>query len=167
MEDNFVDDDLVSMWTAGGRSVAELQGIVRGIAEQAFIEAMRPTPEQVARWKATGQGQRGLAAHIAGTSGKVLNVRTVERLWRLYTGQKQTRRAQPVEDFKARQSDGMTCRHCGSTAGPFHVDHVAALGLGGEHEEGNFQILCKRCNLRKGKKIDLHSGFIRFADAQV
>jgi 5-methylcytosine-specific restriction endonuclease McrA len=43
-----------------------------------------------------------------------------------------------------------SCRH--SLLGVFHVDHIVAIAKGGRHEESNLQLLCPRCNLRKGAK---------------
>lgn len=34
----------------------------------------------------------------------------------------------------------------------FHLDHIVALASGGLHEVTNLQLLCPRCNAKKGKK---------------
>lgn len=33
-----------------------------------------------------------------------------------------------------------------------HLDHIIPLVAGGMHEDGNLQLLCKKCNLSKGRK---------------
>lgn len=48
--------------------------------------------------------------------------------------------------------DGARCRYCGSTEGPFHVDHVVPFSKGGSDEPGNLVIACMACNLSKGAK---------------
>lgn len=34
----------------------------------------------------------------------------------------------------------------------YHIDHIVPLALEGKHEDGNIQLLCPPCNMRKGKK---------------
>jgi hypothetical protein len=34
----------------------------------------------------------------------------------------------------------------------YHVDHIVSLARGGRNDDGNIQLLCPRCNLRKGSK---------------
>lgn len=46
-----------------------------------------------------------------------------------------------------------TCRVCRqSLTEGFHIDHKVALARGGTHTSENLQLLCPRCNLRKGAK---------------
>lgn len=37
----------------------------------------------------------------------------------------------------------------------FHLDHIVALSRGGLHSEGNLQLLCPTCNLKKSNKDPL------------
>jgi 5-methylcytosine-specific restriction endonuclease McrA len=49
------------------------------------------------------------------------------------------------------EAQGWRCRGCGgSVRWGYHVDHVEALARGGRHVLDNLQLLCPRCNLRKG-----------------
>jgi len=41
---------------------------------------------------------------------------------------------------------------CVKLVAGYHVDHVVALAAGGKHEDGNIQLLCATCNVRKGAK---------------
>ena len=41
------------------------------------------------------------------------------------------------------------CAKCGDTDGPFEVDHKVPVALGGDNDEGNLWLLCKRCHLVK------------------
>lgn len=34
----------------------------------------------------------------------------------------------------------------------YHLDHILPLALGGLHDDSNLQLLCAKCNLRKGAK---------------
>lgn len=60
--------------------------------------------------------------------------------------------AKDVEALALRQ--GKRCRGCGrhlSVTG-YHVDHIRPIAKGGLNVAGNLQLLCPRCNLRKGSK---------------
>lgn len=48
--------------------------------------------------------------------------------------------------------DNYTCRYCGSTAGPFHCDHVIPVSRGGSNEMKNLATACAACNLSKHDK---------------
>ena len=50
------------------------------------------------------------------------------------------------------------CVNCGSTE-TLEVDHIIPLSRGGKHNEDNFQILCKTCNLKKGRGVDYEKYF--------
>jgi hypothetical protein len=43
------------------------------------------------------------------------------------------------------------CVECGSTE-DLEIDHIVPFSLGGRTELENLQLLCKKCNLKKGKK---------------
>lgn len=44
-----------------------------------------------------------------------------------------------------------SCLCCGSTDN-LSLDHVISIARGGSHSMGNFQLLCMKCNQRKGAK---------------
>lgn len=48
--------------------------------------------------------------------------------------------------------DGAKCSYCGTLSGPFHIDHVIAVALGGSDDPTNLVVACKPCNLSKGAK---------------
>ena len=50
------------------------------------------------------------------------------------------------------QRDGGRCRNCGSGS-DLHFDHVIPRSWGGSSTAGNVQLLCRRCNLRKGASL--------------
>ncbi len=50
------------------------------------------------------------------------------------------------------QRDGGRCRHCGARS-QLHFDHVIPRSWGGASTVDNVQILCRRCNLRKGASL--------------
>ena len=50
------------------------------------------------------------------------------------------------------------CINCGSI-NRLEVDHIIPLSRGGRHDEDNMQILCKTCNLKKGKGINFKQFF--------
>ena len=47
--------------------------------------------------------------------------------------------------------DGRRCAYCGIDEGEMHIDHILPRVNGGDHSLENLQVLCKSCNLRKGK----------------
>lgn len=45
------------------------------------------------------------------------------------------------------------CVYCNiDISNNFHLDHIMPLALGGLHTDENIQLLCPRCNLKKGSK---------------
>lgn len=48
--------------------------------------------------------------------------------------------------------DGEVCAYCGSTEGPFHVDHINPLSRGGDNDLSNLCVACAPCNMSKGAK---------------
>jgi len=42
------------------------------------------------------------------------------------------------------------CRYCGAKSGPWEVDHVVAVSIGGTNRLGNLVLSCVECNQRKG-----------------
>ena len=50
---------------------------------------------------------------------------------------------------------GRVCKKCKSKVNDdFHVDHIKPFCLGGKTTLENGQILCPKCNLKKGGKIE-------------
>ena len=60
----------------------------------------------------------------------------------------------PVVRKRILERDSNACRKCQSTEN-LHIDHIIPLCRGGFEDESNMQILCRKCNLSKGKSIDL------------
>jgi 5-methylcytosine-specific restriction endonuclease McrA len=50
------------------------------------------------------------------------------------------------------QKQGMRCIYCRNKLKHFHIDHILPLALGGANDKTNIQLLCPRCNRRKGAK---------------
>lgn len=50
------------------------------------------------------------------------------------------------------QRDGGKCRNCGSRY-DLHFDHIIPRSWGGASTVENVQLLCLRCNLRKGASL--------------
>ena len=54
------------------------------------------------------------------------------------------------------ERDNYTCQICGKYMPDevgLHVDHVIPIKRGGKSVESNLQVLCDKCNLRKGKRM--------------
>ncbi len=53
-----------------------------------------------------------------------------------------------IQSFKTKKK--IRCYYCGNSInGTFHIDHVKALALGGEHSIDNICVSCQECNLTK------------------
>lgn len=51
------------------------------------------------------------------------------------------------------ERDGEICRYCGSTDGPWHIDHVVPLSKGGKSTLDNLVVACGPCNQSKGDRL--------------
>lgn len=51
------------------------------------------------------------------------------------------------------ERDRYTCRYCGSTTPPFHLDHVYPVAKGGETTPNNLVTACRKCNAEKHTSI--------------
>lgn len=51
------------------------------------------------------------------------------------------------------ERDGKQCRYCGGVEGPFHVDHIFPVALGGSNDPENLTVACFSCNLSKGARL--------------
>ena len=50
--------------------------------------------------------------------------------------------------------DRFTCQYCGATGVDLEIDHVIPIALGGSNSEINLVTACRKCNRKKGKKLD-------------
>lgn len=58
---------------------------------------------------------------------------------------------------------GEKCAHCGKKTKNLTLDHIIPQRHGGPHALWNLQLLCRRCNLKKGCKVDVSLFFFRAA----
>ena len=58
--------------------------------------------------------------------------------------------------FRVLKRENQVCRRCGQPVKDedVHFDHIIPWVKGGPSEEHNVQLLCKKCNLKKGPKFD-------------
>lgn len=61
------------------------------------------------------------------------------------------------EDWQATKAsvyrrDGRICQYCGTSDGPFHIDHVIPRIKGGPDSIENLVVACASCNTKKGSK---------------
>ena len=63
----------------------------------------------------------------------------------------------PSMRYNILQRDNFKCQICGSTAQDgvkLHIDHIKPISKGGRTTPDNLRVLCDRCNLGKGAKIE-------------
>lgn len=63
--------------------------------------------------------------------------------------------------------DGFTCRYCGATDVPLHVDHVLPLALGGTHDSSNLATACADCNSGKSSTSPTAEQVANVDEAQI
>lgn len=49
--------------------------------------------------------------------------------------------------------DGEVCAYCATTGGPFEIDHIVPVALGGSNALRNLTVACPPCNRSKGAKM--------------
>jgi len=59
----------------------------------------------------------------------------------------------PVMRTRVLRRDNHACRYCRTTVGPFEMDHVMPVALGGATIMRNLVTACSECNRRKGARI--------------
>jgi 5-methylcytosine-specific restriction endonuclease McrA len=82
---------------------------------------------------------------------------TLVRLWKrqLVIYQEQKTHGAILEHVKAAvfHRDKGTCRQCGYTGEYIEYDHIIPRSKGGQNTVDNIQLLCRKCNLRKGDRL--------------
>jgi 5-methylcytosine-specific restriction endonuclease McrA len=56
------------------------------------------------------------------------------------------------------------CKICGSTK-KLHIDHIFPKSKGGTDVEGNLQVLCAICNIKKGNQFDFRRSQVRSVES--
>lgn len=59
----------------------------------------------------------------------------------------------PALRVRVFRRDGNRCRYCRSCDGPFELDHVVPVSMGGSSRMSNLVVACRRCNQRKGANV--------------
>lgn len=103
--------------------------------------------------KELSQEDRALIGLPEPAAGAMIPVETVEGPVPLF-GPEARRNISPALRQAVFERDGRVCRTCGSTDGPFHLDHIFPFSKGGPTDERNLQVLCASCNLSKGARTD-------------
>lgn len=58
----------------------------------------------------------------------------------------------PTRRQRVLERDGHRCQECGATE-LLEIDHVVPVAHGGTEDESNLQVLCEKCNNRKGARV--------------
>lgn len=59
----------------------------------------------------------------------------------------------PAMRARVLHRDRQTCRYCGNMDGPFEIDHVIPVALGGATKLWNLVTACCECNRKKGAQV--------------
>ena len=54
---------------------------------------------------------------------------------------------------------GNKCCYCGSVHN-LEIDHIIPISKGGREDEGNMQVLCRKCNATKSNSININKWLI-------
>lgn len=65
---------------------------------------------------------------------------------------RKVRRVSAATRVKVERRDG-ECRYCGCKAGPWEIDHVVPVSLGGSNRLTNLVLACRECNQRKKAQV--------------
>lgn len=131
------------------------------IVQEYVIESMRPTDEQLRRWRNSPNGRAEFRAHMTSKFTVQPSSYEIKVLWNIYNGVKQTSRDKKlIRSFIEAHKDKAICAYCGRKDVKFHVDHILPLSRGGRDELKNLQLLCVRCNLSKASNYDAGKPFI-------
>ena len=95
---------------------------------------------------------RGFALHSDGRLyHRVITEKIIEMLAVRSAGVDRAVAARLREQVMSR--DGEVCAYCGTSDGPFHVDHIRPLSRGGDNSLDNLCVSCAPSNLSKGAKM--------------
>ncbi|MET2871814.1 HNH endonuclease signature motif containing protein [Exiguobacterium profundum] len=131
------------------------------LIQEHVVESIRPTEEQMRRWRNSSEGRQEFERYMSSKFTVVPSKRTIRTLWDIYNGRRQTSRDKAlVRRFIEAHRYVAACSHCGLTEGKFHVDHIIPLSKGGRDEPENFQVLCTQCNLKKSNRYDARKPLI-------
>jgi 5-methylcytosine-specific restriction endonuclease McrA len=113
-----------------GKPIADNKFIVAGLLRCNDRKAQRLLAELVNAGKLTRDCDR-ISAVFQPQPGVRVPLPTAVRLWVI-------------------ERDGERCTYCGDTDGPFEVDHIHPVALGGTDVLDNLTCACRRCNRSKG-----------------
>lgn len=118
----------------------------------------------IRRWKAKARvsGWCPRCEKRTGKRGMCDSCKEYVRAWKKRNaaricGYRSDRGKEPSRNGPLRSSlllrQGGVCVGCGTSDGPWHLDHILPVCRGGETVIENLQVLCATCNLRKGGKL--------------
>lgn len=115
---------------------------------------VRDDPQAVARLLGCSTyGWKRIRGHLL-DRGKLMLVEggldaPIVHLWASWSGRETIPAHVRREVF---ERDGDRCVYCGAVDGPFHLDHVFPVALGGHSRADNLVVACVPCNLSKGAR---------------
>jgi len=125
------------------------------VVQEHVIESIRPTEEQLRKWRNSPDGREKFRIYVTSKFTVPPAPSEVRVLWNIYNGWKHTSRDKKlIRHYIEAHRDAIVCAHCDQKDGKFHVDHIVPLSRGGIDELMNLQFLCAQCNLRKSNSYD-------------
>jgi hypothetical protein len=149
----------IRLITQVGFNVSEINGILRQVLNNRLVDFLKPSKEELAYFRTSGEGISLLSEHIRNKGITHINPIVVTALWNFYNSIIKGRSKKKVEMFKKEYTDQI-CKHCGKDNEEMEVDHIISLEKGGEDSIDNMQYLCYPCNRKKRGNYDPYTPFI-------
>lgn len=151
-EAQFLSGKIVMLLQLDDRLRGRNLNTIKQLAEQmGAVPALAPSPDTHRPRRTPSRSNSGPVV-ITKPDGSVITRRA--------HSQKQLRRIAPErlpinQTMRARvlHRDRQTCRYCGNIDGPFEIDHVIPVTLGGATKLWNLVTACCECNRRKGALV--------------
>ena len=147
-----------SDWLAGTRGLTAAETGVYITLVAMMYEAEGPIPNDAKRLaRLCGSTPAAFKKCIDGllATGKLsqdergfLNA-DLRRRWDALERRSAARPTIPADTKRSVMAEGC-CAYCGTSSGPFEIDHIVPWSRGGAHERDNLTLACKPCNRSKG-----------------
>lgn len=122
-------------------------------AERQYVDTLRRSIEQMGLYVLQQDTEAMKKAVASSEEAQSLAHRAHALIAEVAGGVRPGRQPIPEEIQRAVWArDRHRCRNCGAPP-PLQIDHILPVSRGGSNDLSNLQLLCRRCNQRKGARI--------------